>query len=241
MSFMIVSCEVLWEVRKGFRAIADMTWSSPAPLTIYLSWPHLWHLIGKCLWLRALLSGTSGIHSGHLSAPHFPELPVSSSFLPLHGVPLPVHLPSSSLGIAMSPGLAHLHPPCPPAGYMWHSWNRREIRRPMFPSPILTALGDLEQVTATQRGFISSPSKWAEDVEKPCLLPSVQCLCPDLQLPTVSKWQLGLTSRTASEEALTWPHRRFLLWGRSGAPSENSWSKQSPRTVMATLLTSCQR
>lgn len=62
-----------------------------------------------------------------------------------------------------------------------------EIRRSKFPSLVPTALCNLEQVTATQWALVSSPSKSVEDIEKPFLLPSVQCLCPDLQLPTVSK------------------------------------------------------
>lgn len=101
---------------------------------------------------------------------------------------------------------------------------------------------DLEQGTPSHWASICSPLKESSGYFKnPSCSKMFHGCVPTYRSQQLPNDNWGLANHTAPEEALTWPHQRFLLWGRSGTPSENSWSKQSPRSVMVTLLASCQR
>lgn len=129
-------------------------------------------------------------------------------------------------------------------GSVLRSWNTtKQGNQTWAPLPAfsLRTLWPRASYLRTVRLIILTHQKRVRDTRKPFLLLNIQCLCLIYSFQPFPSGNWGLTSHAAPEEALTWPHQQLLLWGRSATPSENSWSKQSPRSVMATPLTRCQR
>lgn len=110
-----------------------------------------------------------------------------------------------------------------------------------WPNPDLLKSSELKEKSrwgSIWQGEISPDFQWPWCLQSSLRRYFIALLTPKLSMAVPYNW--GLSSQTDPKEALTWPHQQFLLWGRSGTPSENSWSKQSPRSVMVTLLASCQ-